>query len=129
MILGLGSDVVNITRIERVLSQFGKRFITRTFTLEEITGAEKYTNPRSQAAYYARRFAAKEACAKALGTGFRHGLRFTDIGVVHAADGKPELVLRGKAAVLAAEMSRDHVLHLTLSDDYPTAMAVVIISR
>lgn len=125
MVLGLGSDVVNIARIEKSLETFGERFLQRVFTLEEIQGATKYAKPRSRAAYFARRFAAKEACAKALGTGFRHGIKFTDIAVTNTADGKPELVLTGKAAdTLKKKGVR---LHLSLSDDYPVAIAVVVV--
>ena len=130
MMLGLGSDVVNIDRIARTLERFGDRFLQRSFTKKEIAGYQLITNTERKAAYIARRFAAKEACAKALGTGFRHGLLFKNIGVVNDAQGKPSLELSGRAVELLQQLAGNnpHRIDITLSDDNPVAMAVVIIS-
>ena len=130
MMLGLGSDVVNIDRIARTLERFGDRFLQRSFTKKEIAGYQLITNTERKAAYIARRFAAKEACAKALGTGCRHGLLFKNIGVVNDAQGKPSLELSGRAVELLQQLAGNnpHRIDITLSDDNPVAMAVVIIS-
>lgn len=133
MILGLGSDMVHIDRIEELLSHFGDRFITRSFTKAEIEGSKRFgaNNNIGRAGYFARRFAAKEACAKALGTGFRDGLRLTHIGVVNDAMGKPHLELTDKAQELLqglAPKGGRAIPHLTMCDDYPLAQATVIIA-
>ena len=130
MMLGLGSDVVNIDRIARTLERFGDRFLQRSFTKKEIAGYQLITNTERKAAYIARRFAAKEACAKALGTGFRHGLLFKNIGVVNDAQGKPSLELSGRAVELLQQLAGNNMprIDVTLSDDNPVAMAVVLIS-
>lgn len=128
MILGLGSDIVDIRRIEKTLERHGERFVARIFTPEERSKAERRAN---RAATYAKRFAAKEACSKALGTGFRYGVFFRDMGVVNLPGGKPTIRLTGGAAArLAAITPPGHAAHIdiTLTDDYPLASAVVIIS-
>ena len=127
MILGLGSDLCDIRRIESALARYGERFAKRCFT--EIERA-KSDGRAQRAASYAKRFAAKEACAKALGTGFRNGVFFQDMGVVNLPGGRPTLVLTGGAARRLAELTppgaQAHI-HLTLTDEYPLAMAQVLI--
>jgi holo-[acyl-carrier protein] synthase len=128
MILGLGSDLIDIRRVEKTLERYGERFVDRVFTPIERASAERRVGP---AATYAKRFAAKEACAKALGTGIRHGVFWRDMGVVNLPGGRPTLKLTGGAAErLAAMTPPGHTaqIDLTLTDDYPLASAVVIIS-
>jgi holo-[acyl-carrier protein] synthase len=128
MILGLGSDLIDIRRIEKTLERHGERFIARIFTPVERAAAERRV---TKAATYAKRFAAKEACAKALGTGFKAGVFWRDLGVVNLPGGRPTLQLTGGAAErLAAMTPPGHAarIDLTLTDDYPLASAVVIIS-
>jgi holo-[acyl-carrier protein] synthase len=128
MILGIGNDMIDIRRVERVLERYGERFIMRIFTEIERQKSERR---RMRAASYAKRFAAKEACAKALGTGFRHGVFWRDMGVVNLPTGRPTLCLTGGAArQLTALVPDGHQarIDLTITDDYPIAEAVVIIS-
>jgi holo-[acyl-carrier protein] synthase len=128
MILGLGNDLVDIRRIEQTLERFGDRFIARVFTDVERAKSERRAQ---RAASYARRFAAKEACAKALGTGLRHGVFWRDMGVVNLPSGRPTLKLTGGAAARLAELTPSGYeprIDLTITDDYPMAEAVVIIS-
>jgi holo-[acyl-carrier protein] synthase len=127
MILGLGNDVIDIRRIEETLTRFGPRFIDRIFTDVEIAKSEKRAQ---RAASYAKRFAAKEACSKALGTGFRKGVFLKDMGVVNEPSGKPTMVLTGGArAQLDSLVPPGHKprIHLTITDDFPYAHAVVMI--
>ena len=127
MILGLGNDVIDIRRIEDTLTRFGPRFIDRIFTEVEIAKSEKRAQ---RAASYAKRFAAKEACSKALGTGFRKGVFWKDMGVVNEPSGKPTMVLTGGArAQLETLVPPGHKprIHLTITDDFPYAHAVVMI--
>lgn len=128
MIIGFGSDLCSIERITASIDRFDRRFIERIFTPAEQAKADR--RQLTRAATYAKRFAAKEACAKALGTGFRNGVFFKDMGVINDPNGKPTLHLTGGAAErLAAITPANHkaVVHLTLTDDHPWAMAVVII--
>ncbi|MFZ4807334.1 MAG: holo-ACP synthase [Hyphomicrobiaceae bacterium] len=128
MIIGLGNDLVDIRRIEQTLERFGRRFIERVFTDVEQSKSERRAQ---RAASYARRFAAKEACAKALGTGLRHGVFWRDMGVVNLPSGRPTLKLTGGALARLVDLTPDgHEarIDLTLTDDYPLAEAVVIIS-
>lgn len=128
MIIGLGSDLCSIERIRNSLDRFGERFETRVFTDAERAKANK--RPFTMAGTYAKRFAAKEAFSKAVGTGFRRGVFMKDIGVVNAPSGAPTLQLAGGAAKALAELVPDgHVaaIHLTLTDDHPWAQAFVII--
>lgn len=130
MILGIGNDTVDIRRIEQTLARHGERFIERVFTPLERAKAERRTE-RIRAATYAKRFAAKEAAAKALGTGFRAGVFFRDLGVVNLRTGQPTLQLAGGAAArLLAITPAGHVARvaLTMTDEYPYASAVVVIS-
>jgi holo-[acyl-carrier protein] synthase len=128
MIIGIGQDICDIRRIEKTLAQFGDRFVARVFTDEERRKAERR---RLQAATYAKRFAAKEACAKALGTGVpRRGVYWKDMGVVNLPTGKPTMSLTGGAAKRLASLTpagMTTVIHLTITDEYPYAQALVII--
>ena len=128
MIIGIGSDLCNIERIQNSLDRFGERFVNRVFTDVERAKAER--RQLTRAATYAKRFAAKEAFSKAVGTGFRSGVFMKDIGVVNAPSGAPTLALYGGAAARLAEMvppgHKAHI-HLTLTDDHPWAQAFVII--
>ena len=127
MIIGIGSDLCRIDRIDKTLARFGERFVTRVFTETERQRSDRKVD---RAASYAKRFAAKEACAKALGTGLRMGTAWRDMGVVNLRSGQPTLQLTGKAAErLKAITPAGHhaVLHLTITDDAPYALAVVVI--
>ena len=128
MIIGLGSDLIDIRRVEQTLSRHGERFIARCFTPTERAKSEPRAN---RAASYAKRFAAKEACAKALGTGLRRGVFWRDMGVINLHSGQPTMKLTGGAAKRLAQitpqgMSAD--ISLSLTDDFPLAQAIVIIS-
>jgi holo-[acyl-carrier protein] synthase len=130
MIIGTGSDLIDIRRVEKVLERHGERFIRRCFTPEEIAKAERRRAAGTHIATYAKRFAAKEACAKALGTGFNRGVFMKDIGVVNAPGGQPALVLTGGARARLEALvpaGRQAALHLTLTDEPPLAKAFVII--
>lgn len=127
MIIGLGSDLIDIRRIEKTLERHGMRFISRIFTEIE---QEKSERRRLRAASYAKRFAAKEACAKALGTGLSRGVFWRDMGVVNLPSGKPTMRLTGGAASrLEAIVPDGHeaFIHLTITDDFPLAQAFVVI--
>jgi holo-[acyl-carrier protein] synthase len=128
VIIGLGSDLCSIERIQNSLDRFGERFEYRVFTEVEIAKARR--RPFTIAGTYAKRFAAKEAFSKAVGTGFRRGVFMKDIGVVNAPSGAPTLALTGGAAIRLAEMvphGHEARIHLTLTDDHPWAQAYVII--
>ncbi|MDH3739195.1 MAG: holo-ACP synthase [Alphaproteobacteria bacterium] len=128
MIIGIGSDLIDITRIERTLERFGDRFVERCFTDVERTKSDRRAN---RADSYAKRYAAKEACSKALGTGFRHGVFWRDMGVVNLPSGKPTLSLTGGAAERLAELTppgMKPVIDLSLTDERPIAQAIVIIT-
>ncbi len=128
MIIGLGNDIIDIRRIERTLERFGERFVARVFTEIE---RRKCDLRAQRAASYARRFAAKEACAKALGTGFRRGVYWRDLGVVNLPSGKPTMALTGGAARRLAEITPAGMtvqIDISITDDHPTAQAIVLIS-
>jgi holo-[acyl-carrier protein] synthase len=128
VIIGLGSDLCNIERIQASLDRFGDRFLTRVFT--EAERAKAARRPHTIAGTLAKRFAAKEAFSKAVGTGFKAGVFMKDIGVVNAPSGAPTLALTGGAAArLQALVPEGHeaVVHLTLTDDHPWAQAFVVI--
>lgn len=130
MILGVGSDICDIRRVEEVLARYGERFLSRVFTAAERARAERRA-PGQHGPTYARRFAAKEAAAKALGTGFRRGVFMSDLGVVNRPGGQPTLVMTGGAAAILAEITPKGMraeIALSLTDDYPYAFAIVIIS-
>jgi len=127
MIIGIGSDLIDIRRIETSLERFGERFIARVFTPVERARSERR---KQRAASYAKRFAAKEACAKALGTGLSRGVFWRDMGVVNLPGGKPTMQLTGGAAARLEHLVPDRhraVIHLTITDDFPLAQAFVII--
>lgn len=128
MILGVGNDMIDIRRIETTLEKFGDRFVARVFTDIEKAKSDRRAQ---RAASYAKRFAAKEACSKALGTGFRKGVFWRDLGVVNMPSGRPTMVLTGGAArhleTLVPAGHRPDI-HLTITDDFPYAQAIVIIS-
>jgi holo-[acyl-carrier protein] synthase len=128
VILGLGNDIVDIRRIEKALDRYGERFLARVFTATERAKSEARLG---RAASYAKRFAAKEACAKALGTGFRKGVFWRDMGVVNLRSGRPTLVLTGGAAEQLKRITPHGLearVDLSLTDDFPLAQAIVVIS-
>ncbi|NVO14101.1 MAG: holo-ACP synthase [Rhodoplanes sp.] len=128
MIIGIGTDIADIRRIERTLERHGERFVARVFTPVERALAERRKN---RAATYAKRFAAKEACAKALGTGFRRGVFFRDLGVVNLPSGQPTLRLTGGALARLEALTPagcDARIDLALTDEWPLAQAFVVIS-
>jgi holo-[acyl-carrier protein] synthase len=130
MILGIGSDICDIRRIEKAIERHGARFLERVFTDTERAKASRRPEP-IQAATYAKRFAAKEAASKALGTGFRRGVFFSDLGVVNLPGGQPVLALTGGSAERLAAMTPAGMtaqVHLTMTDEYPYAFAQVMIS-
>ena len=129
MILGIGNDICDIRRVESVLARHGERFTHRVFTDAERAKAERRTE-RLRAGTYAKRFAAKEAASKALGTGFRQGVFHKDLGVVNLPSGQPTLKLTGHAAEHLARLTppgHEARIHLTLSDEHPYALAFVVI--
>ena len=128
MIIGIGNDIVDIRRIESTIERFGDRFINRVFTEVERRKSDRRA---ARAASYAKRFAAKEACSKALGTGFRKGVFWRDMGVVNEPSGRPTMVLTGGAKQRLDDLTgvgRVPLIHLTITDEYPYAQAFVIIS-
>ncbi|CDZ62474.1 holo-ACP synthase [Neorhizobium galegae] len=127
MIIGMGSDLIDIRRVEKSIERFGERFTHRCFTEIERAKSDRRQN---RAASYAKRFAAKEACSKALGTGIAHGVFWKDMGVVNLPGGRPTMVLtNGAAERLASMMPSGHeaVIHITITDEYPYAQAFVVI--
>ena len=127
MIIGLGSDLIDIRRIEKSLERFGSRFTDRLFTDVEQAKSDRR---KERAASYAKRFAAKEACSKALGTGISRGVFWRDMGVVNLPGGKPTMNLTNGALKRLEEMMPDGMtpsIHVTITDDYPLAQAFVII--
>ncbi|MFN3958557.1 MAG: holo-ACP synthase [Parvularculaceae bacterium] len=127
MIVGIGNDLIDIRRIEKTLERHGERFTARVFTDVERAKSDRR---RNRAASYAKRFAAKEACAKALGTGLSRGVFWRDMGVVNLPGGKPTLKLGGGALKRLEEITpAGHVadIHLTITDEFPLAQAIVII--
>ena len=128
MILGIGNDLIDITRVKGTLERFGDRFIQRIFTETERHKSERRAN---RAESYAKRFAAKEPCSKALGTGFRRGVYWRDMGVVNLNSGKPTMALTGGALARLEEITPPGMkaqIDLTLTDEPPIAQAIVIIS-
>jgi holo-[acyl-carrier protein] synthase len=128
MIIGLGSDLIDIRRVEKSIARFGDRFLLRIFTATERSKSDKRAQ---RAASYAKRFAAKEACSKALGTGLRKGVFWRDMGVVNLPGGKPTMTLSGGALKRLQEITPagyQAVIDLTITDDFPLAQAIVIIS-
>tara|TARA_Y100001936_G_C15973031_1_gene612225 strand:- start:12 stop:410 length:399 start_codon:yes stop_codon:yes gene_type:complete len=128
MILGIGTDIIDIRRLERVLERFEERFLNRIYTDLE---RQKSENRKNRVASYAKRFAAKEACSKALGTGFRRGVFWRDMGVMNLKSGKPTIVLTGGAALRLADITPAGMtskIDISMTDEPPIAEAFVIIS-
>ena len=128
MILGLGSDIIDIRRIEKTIARYGDRFLARVFTDTERLKSERRA---ARIASYAKRFAAKEACAKALGTGLRNGVYWRDMGVINLRSGRPTMVLTGGAAEQLRRITPEGLqarVDVTLSDEFPLAQATVVIS-
>ena len=132
MIIGIGSDLIDIRRVEKVIERHGERFLGRIFTDQERARAERRAaSHRSYVATYAKRFAAKEACSKALGTGIRQGVWWRDMGVVNLRGGKPSMALTGGALERLNKLTPDgHIaqIDLSITDEWPMAQAFVIIS-
>lgn len=127
MIIGIGTDLADITRIGKTLERFGERFVNRVFTDIEKTRSDKR---RERTASYAKRWAAKEACSKALGTGLRMGVAWKEMGVVNLPSGQPTMTLTGGAAERLSKMvppGHEAHIHLTITDDHPYAQAFVVI--
>lgn len=130
MIIGIGSDILDVRRLEKVMAKFGDRFAKRCFTEIEIAKAERRRGAGTHINTYAKRFAAKEAASKALGTGFSHGVYMKDIGVVNNYAGKPTLVLTGGALARLEALTpagKTATIHLTLTDEPPMVQAHVVI--
>ena len=128
MILGLGSDIIDIRRIEKTIARYGDRFLARVFTDTERLKSERRA---ARVASYAKRFAAKEACAKALGTGLRKGVYWRDMGVINLRSGRPTMLLTGGAAEQLKRITPAGLqarVDVTLSDEFPLAQAIVVIS-
>ncbi len=128
IVLGLGNDLIDIRRIERSLERFGQRFVDRVFTEIE---QRKSDGRMQRAASYAKRFAAKEACSKALGTGIRRGVHWRTMGVVNLPSGRPTMELTGAARTRLEQMTPPGMVaqvHLTITDDFPLAQAIVLIT-
>ncbi|MBC7102459.1 MAG: holo-ACP synthase [Parvibaculum sp.] len=128
MIIGIGNDLIDIRRVQKTLDRFGDRFVERIFTDVERRKSEAR---QMRAASYAKRFAAKEACSKALGTGFRRGVFWRDMGVINIRGGQPTMALTGGALLRLNEITpegMEAVIHVTITDDHPLAQAFVIIS-
>ena len=132
MIIGIGSDLIDITRVGKVIERHGERFLERVFTAAERARAERRAgNHKMLVATYAKRFAAKEACSKALGTGIRHGVWWRDMGVVNLPGGKPSMQLTGGALLRLQALTpagQQPQIDLSITDDWPLAQAFVIIS-
>lgn len=128
MILGIGNDIIDIRRIEKTLDRFGERFVTRIYTEIEVKKSERRLN---RVESYAKRYAAKEACSKALGTGFRKGVFWKDMGVINLPSGKPTMSLTGGALEQLMKITPPGMkaeIHLTITDEPPQAQAFVLIS-
>ncbi|MGY0573511.1 holo-ACP synthase [Bradyrhizobium sp. RDM12] len=132
MIIGIGSDLIDITRVARVMERHGERFLDRIFTAAERAKAERRAkNEKMVVATYAKRFAAKEACSKALGTGIRQGVWWRDMGVVNLPGGRPSMRLTGGALARLQAMTPEGFeaqIDLSITDDWPLAQALVVIS-
>jgi holo-[acyl-carrier protein] synthase len=128
IVLGLGNDIIDIRRVEKSLQRFGQRFVERVFTEIE---QKKSDGRMNRAASYAKRFAAKEACSKALGTGIRRGVHWRTMGVVNLPSGRPTMELTGGARARLEQMTPPGMVaqvHLTITDDFPLAQAIVLIT-
>ncbi|ERF82612.1 MULTISPECIES: holo-ACP synthase [Bradyrhizobium] len=132
MIIGIGSDLIDITRVAKVIERHGERFLDRIFTdAERAKAMRRANNEKMVVATYAKRFAAKEACSKALGTGIRRGVWWKDMGVVNLPGGRPSMRLTGGALARLQELTPEGMqaqIDLSITDDWPLAQAFVIIS-
>lgn len=132
MIIGIGSDLIDITRVAKVIERHGERFLERVFTdAERAKAMRRANNEKMVVATYAKRFAAKEACSKALGTGIRRGVWWKDMGVVNLPGGRPSMRLTGGALARLQELTPEGMqaqIDLSITDDWPLAQAFVIIS-
>jgi holo-[acyl-carrier protein] synthase len=132
MILGIGNDLIDIRRIDKSIAKYGERFLNRVYTdIERAKSDRRAGTPVGRAASYAKRFAAKEACAKALGTGLNHGVYWRDMGVVNLPGGKPTMAFTGGALKRLEKLTppgHRAQIDLTITDDFPLAQAIVIIS-
>ena len=132
MIIGIGSDLIDITRVAKVIDRHGERFLERIFTdVERAKAMRRANNEKMVVATYAKRFAAKEACSKALGTGIRRGVWWKDMGVVNLPGGRPTMQLTGGALTRLQELTPEGMearIDLSITDDWPLAQAFVIIS-
>ena len=132
MIIGIGSDLIDITRVAKVIERHGERFLERIFTdAERAKAMRRANNEKMVVATYAKRFAAKEACSKALGTGIRRGVWWKDMGVVNLPGGRPSMLLTGGALARLQELTPEGMqaqIDLSITDDWPLAQAFVIIS-
>ena len=132
MILGLGNDLIDIRRIDKSIAKYGERFLNRVYTdIERAKSDRRAGTPVGRAASYAKRFAAKEACAKALGTGLNHGVYWRDMGVVNLPGGKPTMALTGGALKRLEKLTppgHRAQIDLTITDDFPLGQAIVLIS-
>lgn len=131
MILSIGTDLIDIRRIEMLLKTHGQKFLDKTFTSEEIKASQKYSDEKLKAMFFAKRFAAKEAFSKAVGCGFGETMKFLDLAVENNAQGKPSLIVKGQTLqyVLKCFTGKQLKIDLSLSDEYPMALAFVIISE
>jgi holo-[acyl-carrier protein] synthase len=132
MIIGIGSDLANIERIEKSIQKYGERFLNKAFSQAEIDEMEKRkkVSLRRYASAAAKKFAAKEACSKALGTGFRRGVFLSDIEILHQPSGKPQMTLHNGALKRLHEIAgEDALVHVTMTDDYPWAQGFVILEN
>ena len=130
MILGIGTDLVDIRRIEVLIQTHGQKFLEKTFTGEERLGSQRYSEQKLQSMFFAKRFAAKEAFSKAVGCGFGENLRFLDLSIENNSTGKPSFIVKGQSLkyVLECFTGKKIKIDLSLSDEYPMALAFVIIS-
>jgi holo-[acyl-carrier protein] synthase len=131
MIIGVGIDIVNISRIEKAINKFGNHFEKKIFTIGEILTANQKTNPKIKINYYAKRFAAKEAFSKAIGLGIGRGINFTDIEIINDSNGKPKIKLTTKAKQFLQKYlnQNNFKIDLSMADEQEIAQAIVIISR
>lgn len=130
MILGIGTDLVDIRRIEELMQKHGERFLQKTFTSQEISASGRYNESLLRGMFFAKRFAAKEAFSKALGCGFGENLKFLDLSIENNQKGKPSLIVKGESLKYVRKcFTEENIkIDLSLSDEYPMALAFVIIS-
>jgi holo-[acyl-carrier protein] synthase len=130
MILGIGTDLVDVRRVEQLILKHGQRFLEKTFTETEILASKKYSEGHLRTLFFAKRFAAKEAFSKAVGCGFGEHLKFLDLSIENNLKGKPSLVVKGESLKYLSEYftGREIKIDLSLSDEYPMALAFIVVS-